>query len=342
MHCTNLFLHTRKPLTMRQATIRDVAETARVSTATVSKFINGLQRFTPEVEERVRQAIEQLGYQQNRAARSMVTGKTGAIGLAVLDMSNPYFTSVIKGANRMALARNLDLLVVDLEENLTREHQLLGTLAARTDGMIVSYRISDSSVSHFRESAKPVVYFGKLDRPDITSVRSDGYRAAWLQGRHLLEAGYKHIAYIGYSGARWNNDRIRGLTDALGDSGVILSLHNAHAPTMEGGRSAAPSVLQHTERPDAVAGCNDMVALGFMHAAQMQGLRIPQDIAVIGIDNIPYAEYSNPPLSSIDMRSERLGEFAVHRLLELISDPADHKEDIVLEPRLIVRGSTQK
>lgn len=325
---------------MRQATIRDVAEAAKVSTATVSKFINGLQHFTPEVEERVRQAIDALGYKQNRAARSMVTGKTGAIGLAVLDLGNPYFTNIVKGANRMALAHNLDLLVVDLEENLGREHHLLETLSARTDGLIVSYRISDTSISHFRETGKPVVYFGKLERPDIMSVRSDGYQAAKLQGQHLAESGHKNIAYIGYSGARWNVDRIRGLTDALQGSGIALTIHNAGAPTMEGGRSAAVAVLNQGTRPDAVAACNDLVALGFMHAAQTQGLRIPDDIAIIGIDNIPYAEFSNPALTSIDMRSERLGEFAVHRLLELINNPTEAKDDIVLEPRLIVRGST--
>lgn len=323
---------------MRQATIRDVAEAAKVSTATVSKFINGLQHFTPEVEERVRQAIDALGYKQNRAARSMVTGKTGAIGLAVLDLGNPYFTNIVKGANRMALAHNLDLLVVDLEENLGREHHLLETLSARTDGLIVSYRISDTSISHFRETGKPVVYFGKLERPDIMSVRSDGYQAAKLQGQHLAETGHKHIAYIGYSGARWNADRIRGLTDALQGTDITLTIHNAGTPTMEGGRSVAAAVLH--QEPDAVAACNDLVALGFMHVAQTHGRHIPDDIAVIGIDNIPYAEFSNPALTSVDMRSERLGEFAVHRLLELINNPAESKDDIVLEPRLIVRGST--
>lgn len=325
----------------RRTTIRDVAETAGVSTATVSKFINGLQRFTPEVEAKLRQAIDDLGYQQNRAARSMVTGKTGAIGIAVLDISNPYFTNIIKGANRMALTHNHDLLVVDLEENLSHEQTLLEALSSRVDGLIVSYRISEESINHFRQKGKPVVYFGKLDRPDITSVRTDGYRAAYLMGRHLIETGHKRIAYLGYSGARWNPDRIRGLSEALAESGLQLDIRNTSAPTMEGGRNAAAAILKSTEKPDAIAACNDLVALGVMHGLQAQGLRIPQDIAIAGIDNIPYAEYSNPPLTSVDTRGERLGEFAVHRLLERINSPNEPADDIVLEPRLIVRGSTQ-
>ncbi|MFT4170963.1 MAG: LacI family DNA-binding transcriptional regulator [Rhodocyclaceae bacterium] len=327
--------------TKRPATIRDVAQAAGVSTATVSKFINRLQRFSPEVEARIRTAVDTLGYRQNPAARSMVTGQTRTVGLAIQDVRNPHFANIVKGANRVALAHDYSLLVIDIEENPSGERALLEALSRRVDGLIVSSRIPEESIDWLAEIGKPVVFFGRLLRLGIPCVRSDGYQAAYMLGRHLVELGMQRIAYVGFVRARWNSERLHGLTDALAEANLTPIVHEIEAPTLEAGERAASSVLLGGPRPEAVVGYNDLVTLGLMHEAQALGLRIPEDVAMAGFDDIPVARYMQPPLTSVDMRSEQQGEAAMNRLLTAIARE-EGDSDVLLEPRLIPRASTRR
>jgi DNA-binding LacI/PurR family transcriptional regulator len=325
----------------RPPTIRDVAAAAGVSTATVSKFINGLQRFSPEVEKRLAEAIATLGYRLNQQARSMVTGKTRSFGLAVQDVRNPHFANIIKGANRVALEQDYNLLVVDVQERAAHERHLLEALSGRVDGLIVSSRLPDEALSWLTELGKPVVFFGRRDAAGIRCVRSDGHRAAYMLGRHLVETGRRKIAWLGFPGSRWNSERLTGLSEALALNELVPTVFEVDAPSMEGGQRQASSLLMGGERPDAVVCYNDLVAIGLMHETQALGLRVPDDVAIAGFDDIPVAAFMHPALTTVNMRSEEQGEAAMRLLLDAMRGSTD-ASDILMEPRLVPRASTTR
>jgi DNA-binding LacI/PurR family transcriptional regulator len=325
----------------RRTTIRDVAIAADVSIATVSKFINGLQHFSPEVEKKLKKAVQSLGYTLNPAARSMVTGKTGSVGLAILDITNPHYTGIIKGANRIALSRNYNLLVADLEENLAHEKSLMESLSSHVDGLIVSSRISSESIQRLEDMGKPVISFGKLVRQTISTVRTDGRLGAFMIGRHLTELDRKKIAYVGYPAASWDADRMAGLSEALAVRGLVPSIFRVDNLTVEEGRAITSSLLLGDRSHDAIVACNDLVALGLMYEAAMLGYNVPNDVCITGFDNIPFSRYTHPTLTTVDMRSELIGETAMTKLLSLIEHIDEETADIVLEPRLVLGESTR-
>ena len=332
----SVYMNVKKP-----ATIRDVATASNVSTATVSKFINGQQRFSAPVEARIKAVIEEMGYRQNPLARSMVTGRTKSIGLAIMDVRNPHFANIVKGANRVAIAHDYNLLIVDLEESPKRELDLLGALNRRVDGLIISSRIPMDTVDTLASQGKPIVFFGGPQRPGVVSVRTDGYRAANMLGRHLASLGRKKFAYVGFPPARWNGERLQGLQDALTPQGIEVKVYDIAMPTPEEGEAVCSRVMLSEDRPDAVVCYNDLVALGFMHEAQSLGMRVPEDLAVAGFDDIPLARYANPPLTTVDMQSERQGVVAMERMLSALSGTWP-EGDTLLEPRLVPRQSSAR
>lgn len=326
----------------RPPTIRDVASAAGVSIATVSKFINGQQRFSPEVEQRLRETIATLGYRLNQQARSMVTGETRAFGLAILDVRNPHFANIVKGANRIALEHDYNLLVVDLEERPSHERHLLEALSGRVDGLIVSSRIPDDSIEWLGELGKPVVFFGQHKRPGVRCVRTDGYRAGYLMGLHLVETGHKRIAYFGFPKARWNSERLMGLRVALAETGLTVQEYAVEWPTLEGGQQAAASLLREASRPDAIVAYNDLIAIGLMHEASGLGIAMPDELAIAGFDDIPVSRFMRPALTTVNMRSEEQGEAAMQLLLEAVRNKTALGRDILLEPQLVPRASTRR
>jgi LacI family transcriptional regulator len=323
------------------ATIRDVAAAAGVSVATVSKYMNGTQRFTPAVEARLKQAIEQLGYRSNPLARSMITGRTHTIGLAILDIRNPHFTNIVKGANRVALQHDYTLLLVDTEESQEREKTLIESLALRVDGMIVSSRMPDDSVQWLLDLGKPVVFFGRSTRFPISSVGTDSCLAGYMLANHLLKLGHRRFAYLGFGRSRWNDERIRGIRNCLDEHGIPLDVHDAQSPSAAAGERACSGLMLGPKRPDAVICYNDMIALGFIKEARELGFQLPQDVSVAGFDNVPYGEYTSPSLTSVDFQSERMGELAMTKLIdELQGKAAESAGYSMLDPRLVVREST--
>ncbi|MYM29783.1 transcriptional regulator, LacI family [Duganella sacchari] len=320
-------------------TIRDVAAGAGVSTATVSKFVNGTQRFSPGVEEAITRVIAELGYRSNPLAQSMITGRTQSIGLSVLDVANPHFASVVKGANRVAQAHGYNLLLVDTEENPGRERPLLEALSRRVDGLIVFTRIAEAEMDWMVELGKPLVLFGRLTQHDIPWVAGDDHRGAAMLARHLVTLGHKRIAYLGFSKSRRDEERLAGIRDCLADVGLSLEVYDATAPSAQEGERMSSSIMLGAQHPDALICYNDLMAMGFMKAAQTLGFRIPGDISVAGFDNIAFASYTSPPLTTVDLQSERLGAAAVEKLIAQIEGKdADHAN--IIEPKLVLRHST--
>lgn len=325
------------------ATIRDVAAAAGVSVATVSKYMNGAQRFTPVVEARLKEAVEHLGYRSNPLARSMITGQTLTIGLAILDIRNPHFTNIVKGANRVALQHDYTLLLVDTEESQERERTLIESLAQRVDGMIVSSRMPDDSVQWLLDLGKPVVLFGRSSRFPIASVGTDSNLAGYMLANHLVKLGHKRIAYLGFARSRWNDERIRGIRTCLDEFGLPLEIHEAQGPSALAGERACSALMLRPKHPDAVICYNDLIALGFIKEARELGFQLPQDLSVAGFDNVPYGEYASPALTSVDFQSEKMGELAMTRLIdELQGKTEEGAWYSMLDPQLVVRESTIK
>ena len=325
--------------TGRAATIKDVARVANVSTATVSKFINGTQKFTEATEERLRQAIAELGYRTDPLARSMITGRTKTVAVVILDIRNPHFTGIVKGANRKAMEQGYNLLFVDTAERLSGEANMLRDLSRRVDGLIVSSRMPDADIAALHDLRKPVVFFGRSVGSGFHSVSADGRSAAGMLGRHLLDLGHKNIAYLGYPLARWDSERQAGLMDVIGAAGQTVQCFVAQSPTFEAGENAVSEVLMRGDRPDAVVCYNDLLAIGFMNQAQVAGVKVPEQVSVAGFDDIPFARYAMPSLTTVDMQSEAMGELAFIRMLELIEGKLQASEE-TLRPRLVIRNST--
>jgi LacI family transcriptional regulator len=325
----------------KKPTIRDVAARAGVSIATVSKFVNAAQRFTPGVERKIQAAIDELAYHSNPLARSMITGKTGSVGVVILDISNPHFTNLVKGANRVALEHGYNLLFVDTEESQAREEELLDALSRRVDGLIVSTRRPEEQLGRLLAFGKPVVLSGRPAPKGFPSIGVDAYAAAYMIGELLVKQGHRHIAYLGFAPARPDMERMRGLTECLDAHGLPLERYEVRGPTIVEGERICSSIVLRKVKPDAVVCYNDLVAIGFMGAAKSLGIAIPADLSVVGIDNIPFGRFTSPALTTVDIQSERLGEEGMRLLFRQIAggNPAD-AHHLKVEPRLVMRDST--
>ena len=325
----------------KKPTIRDVAARAAVSIATVSKYINSTQRFTPAVERRIRAAIDELSYQSNPLARSMITGKTGSVGVVILDIGNPHFTNLVKGANRVAIEHGYNLLFVDTEESQAREDELIEALSRRVDGLIVSTRMPEDQLGRVLALGKPVVFSGRPAPKGHPSIATDAYAAAYMLGEVLVKQGHRSIAYVGFSPARPDMERTRGLTACLQAHGLALTRYDVRAPTLAEGERICPTVVLRRDKPDAVVCYNDMVAIGFLGAAKSLGITVPADLSVVGIDNITYSRFTNPALTTVDVQSELLGEEGMRMLLRAIEGNDPPTSHVKLEPRLVMRDSTR-
>ncbi|MYN08755.1 LacI family DNA-binding transcriptional regulator [Pseudoduganella aquatica] len=320
-------------------TIRDVAAAAGVSTATVSKFVNGAQRFSPPVEDTIKRVIAELGYRSNPLAQSMITGRTKTVGLSILDITNPHFTSIVKGANRVAQAHGYTVLLVDTEENPERERPLLEALSRRVDGMIVFSRMQEKDIGWLTEMDRPLVFFGRLSQLELPTVASDDHRGAYMLTRHLITQGHRRIAYLGFSKSRRDEERMGGIKECLAAHGLELCVYDGSAPSAIEGERMCSSIMLGAEHPEALICYNDLMALGFMKAAQTLGFRLPADISVAGFDNIQFGNYTSPALTTVDLQSERMGVAAMEKLLATIDGtPTDRLTRI--EPQLILRAST--
>lgn len=325
----------------RQATMKDVAKSAGVSIATVSRYVNGLQRFSEPTRIKIREAIDRLGFRVDPVARSMVTGRTHTIAVVILDIRNPHFTGIVKGANRKAQKLGYNLLFVDTGEQQNAEAGLLRDISRRVDGLIVSSRMPDAALSILHDLDRPVVFFGRASHPGVHSVSADGRSAAAMVAHHLLDLGHQRIAYLGYPAARWDSERKAGLVETLSAAGKTLQVFSADLPSLDAGEKSVGEILMDANRPDAVVCFNDLLALGFMKQAQETGFRIPDQLSVVGFDDIPFSRYVTPSLTTVDMQSEIMGEIAMERLIALIDGSLVASEER-LKPRLVVRESTAR
>jgi LacI family transcriptional regulator len=329
--------------------VRDVAERAGVSVGTVSNVMNHPDKVSSATVTKVQAAIAELGFIRNDAARQLRDGRSKTIGLVVLDVRNPFFTDLARGAEDKAADAGLTVTLGNSDESTTREATYLDLFEQqRVHGVLISpYAEITERLRRLRDRGIPVVLVDRTseDRA-FSSVSVDDVAGGRLAAEHLIAQGRTRIAYIGGSTIRQVVDRLEGARQAVAaHPGVTLEAIETPGLSVIAGRTAGNNILARpaSDRPDAIFAANDLVAMGVLQALMMQGqggLRVPQDIALIGYDDIDFAAAAVVPLSSIRQPSALIGQTAVEILLEEAADPSVEPRQVVFQPELVVREST--
>lgn len=329
--------------------MHDVAQLAQVSVKTVSNVINGYPHIRPATKQRVEQAIDQLGYRVNITARSLRQGRTGMIGLALPELGLPYFAELAEAIIRVAEESGTLVLIEQTNANRGREIEALGSRVRHlTDGLIFSpLALGQEDVDLFDVDFPMVLLGERVFGGPTDHVTMDNVAAARAATEHLLSLGRRRIAVIGaHPGEKVGTAalRMQGYREALTAAGLPVDerlVAEAGAWHRSTGDAAMTRLLDDGVEFDAVFGLNDAVALGAMHALRLRGRSVPEDVLVIGFDDIEEASYSAPTLTSVAPGLEQIARTAVRYLLERIEGSApDGPRQVVTDFALVPRQST--
>ena len=330
-------------------TMSDVAAQAGVSIKTVSNVVNDWPYVTDDTRKRVMQAIMSVGYRPNQMARSLVTGKTKAIGVVVPDISNPFFGVAIRGCEDVLFAAGYSLFLCNSNEDVDRERYYLDHLLSRgVDALILwGTRICCAELEEIvgTEAALVTVDLGEQPTgPNHICINVDNVRGAQIATGHLIHLGHRRIAHLaGPPGRITAGLRKQGYEQALVAAGIAPSprLVASERPSIQGGFRAAQALIQ-TEKPEAIFCYNDLMALGVVLAARHLGLVIPDDLALVGFDDIEMASMIDPPLTTVRIPQHKLGRLTGQIVLERLQDAASAQKAILCPVELQVRGSSGK
>lgn len=328
-------------------TIREVARQAQVSTATVSRVLNGSGPVAEATRQRVRQAVIDLAYEPNAVARSLVSSSTHTIGILLPDISNPFFPELVKGVQLLADDRRYTLLLLNTEASAIREASALSTLRGkRVDGVVmVGLTTRPEQIKEVLGTEIPVVVLDRAMRPgSFTVVRLDHARGAAMAMTHLVDLGHRRIAHIaGPRGLELSRQRSAAYRSALRRVGQPadprLLLRGDFSEL--GGSVAVEQLLDAGVDFTAVFAANDLSAIGAIRALRTHGLRVPDDVSVIGFDDIQLAGYVTPALTTIRQPTYAMGRRAAELLIDAVQGTGSLTPRTVLfEPELVVREST--
>jgi DNA-binding LacI/PurR family transcriptional regulator len=317
-------------------TIRAVARSAEVSTSTVSRAFTSPELLSPATRQRVLEVAKRLGYAPNHAARSLVTGRTGNIGVIVPDLTNPFFTGFVKGVQAQAHKAEFSVFLGDSEENPRVEIDLARAMARQVDGVILcSSRMTSAELKEAVGKTNVVLVNRRVS--GVPAVVMD-----WVGGMrqaidHLAALGHRRVAYLNGPRNSWSNqERRRGLRRSV-RYGMAVVEFGPFVPQFEAGVQAADLAL--AERLTAIAAYNDLMALGVLSRLAHRRVAVPDEVSVVGFDDIAMASMYNPSLTTVAVPQGQAGREAVDLLVNLFGDQT---EDVTRElgTQLIVRGST--
>jgi DNA-binding LacI/PurR family transcriptional regulator len=330
------------------ATLRDVARLAGVSIKTVSNVVNDYPHVRPATRQRVREAITALGYSPNLSARSLRSGRSGVLGLAVPELSLPYFAELADEVIQAAERRGLVVLIEQTSRSRRREVDLLSSARLRmVDGLVFSPLEMGMDDAPLLETGVPLVLLGeRIFHPGVDHVVMQNVQAARAATEHLLSLGRRRIAVLGHHPGEVIGSaglRLRGYREALADAGVGVDealLAPAGLWHRRQGAEAMRALLASGADFDAVFAFNDTLALGAVHALQGAGRRVPDDVAVIGFDNLDEGRYSLPTLTTVDPGRREIAEAAVEALVQRIADPSAPPARVEVPFTIVRREST--
>jgi LacI family transcriptional regulator len=328
-------------------TIREVAESAGVSYATVSHVINNTRLVSPETRERVLAAMAELNYRPNALARSLRQGKTNTIGLVLPDSANPFFAEISRCIEDETFKKGYSVFLCNTELDIQRELFYVDVLSKKqVDGIIfVAAGDQADSLDFLVSRNMPVVMIDRdVPNVEVDAVLTDHRLGGYLATRHLLELGHTRIACIaGPSSITPSAERIIGYRKALEEAGLpydekLVLRGDYHA---QSGMDITHTILRMDPRPTAIFALNDLMALGALRAAAEAGCSVPSDLAVVGYDDLELSHFTNPPLTTIAQPKTEIGAQAVDLLVDRMSRKDRPPSRVVLPPELIVRRSTQ-
>jgi LacI family transcriptional regulator len=327
------------------ATISDVAARAGVSTATVSRALNGKSTVDPALAAKVRAAAVELGYHPNGLARNLRRQETAVLALIISDVENPFFTAIARGVEDIAQTAGYSVVLCNSDENAEKERRYIDVaLQERVAGVVLSPTGTSTNVDILRDRGTPVV---AVDRPLVEvpgdQVLVDTRRAAREATEHLLEAGYRRVGCLtGPSGVRTADDRLAGYRDALRATGPVAELVRRAEFRSAPARKAACELLDEAEPPDALLVANSTMAIGVLEELAARGLRPGRDIGVVAFDDAPWTRLVDPPLTVVTQPAYEIGTLAAKLLLARIGGSADSPSSTMLEARLIPRASSRR
>lgn len=330
---------------LKMVSIKDIARSANVSHSTVSRALRNSPLVNAETRALVRKIAEQQGYTVSAAARSLVTHRTNTIGVVVTSIANPFVGEIVAGIEEFVLAHQYSILLSTSQSDPEREMQAVRALHEhRVDGILVnSSRVGRLYLPLLAELKVPIVLINNEHPGEfIHSVSINNLKAGREATGHLVALGHRRIGYVGNQfGLQADTDRFGGYRQVVEEADIgfqpELVAHGDGGP--EGGRRAAQRLLNLPQHPTAIFCFNDMEAFGVLRAARERGLQVPRDLSIVGLDDLYFSSYTDPPLTTVQQPKLEMGRLAAQILLELLSGgkPDSH---ITLAGRLVVRGST--
>jgi LacI family transcriptional regulator len=336
----------------KQATIRDIAKALNTTASTVSRALNDHPKISRSTKELVWDTAKKLNYQPNTLASSLRKGKAYTVGLIVPRINRHFFSNVITGVESVLNPAGYNLIMCQSEENIKKETENIKTLvASRVDGIIISISLETNSITHLQKVVNnniPLVMFDRVsDQMNVSKVENDDESGSYDLTNHLLDQGCKTIMWMG--GPRSSNisrNLFSGYTKSLKNSNIDpdKQLFFESSPTLLDAYGHTQKMIAQNTIPDAIFAASDYMAMGVIKALQESGLKVPQDVAVAGYSNEPFAALISPSLTTVEQYSEEIGKTAARLLLDEIESGLEFSvpRKTVLTPKLLIRESTLK
>lgn len=332
-----------------RVTVKDVAKAAGVSLMTVSRAINGQEGIGEDTRKRILELAHQMNYQPSQIARSLATRQTNTLGLVVPDVSNPFFAHIARGAEDAAYKNGYSVFLVNSSENLQRERKALDSLWQKEayGVLLCSSRLPEAElIQYFDRFPLMVLVNRQLERPhpNVLTINVDDRLGAEIVVNHFINNGRTHLALIaGPETSQSAKKRKEGFLQSIEKNSSQLSQSQiVHCPpTVQGGMEAALQLLKEHSDVDAISAYNDLVAIGVLQACKQSQINVPQQIAVVGVDDIPLASLVHPTLSSLRVDQYKIGQMAVSYFFNHEESQTNLPANITIEPQLIIRESSK-
>lgn len=332
-------------------TLKDIADKTGFSVSTVSRVLHDntkKYKISEDTQVKVKQAAKDVGYRVNALARGLRQKKTYEIGVIVPDISNPFFSEVIKRLADELRKKGYNFIVYDSDEDITIEQSAIKSLLEkRVDGLVIASVGQDfSHIQKIRDAEFPVVMIDRcFDLLDVDSVSVDNVKGSLLAVNHLIKEGHTRIAFIqGLPGTYANETRLRGYKRALHDAGILIDEKLIVGDDFRSfnGYLNTKLLLELSKPPTAIFTAGDLIALGALEACKENGITIPDNLSLLTFDDPVFANYLSPALSAIEQPIIKIAEMAVAMLYHRMKNPHDERRKILLEPKLNIRNSVTR
>jgi len=328
---------------MKYITLKMVAERAEVSVNTASRAINNKPDINEETKKKVLKVAQELGYIRNAAAVALRTKKTGTIGVVIADNRNPFYAEVLNGIEEAAREKNYHIILANTQRDYQKEEEAINLLLAkRVDGLLITpVQDRDDDIKNLIDANIPFIIVGRdFENIEVDAVYNDEIKGGFLATEYLIKKGYKRIALIdGFLYKSPAKGRLEGHKRALNKYRISLddSLISVGDINIEDGYERTKQMLEKNLNFTAIFVYNDMMAFGAMQAIKEKGLRIPEDIGLVGYDDIPFSSLISPSLTTIRLKKQELGAESVKLLLSRINGNRKKTKKIMLDVELQIR-----